>query len=262
MKIQVSDDYITKSSNSVKYGGYSCKNFSYAGSISSMNSSTREPSPPPPPPPHHLLDEFCDTPILKPLECNVNNNNNHGLYSVKNASICYNECNMPPTSKSEPLSNLIVMSYEACPFTLGADNAFNQNLETDSIDYGNRPLENFYGIATNTNANSISNNNNPFQLAQYQSHSKVNSLKQLKKDLAIKKQVAASSLPSSSNFNFNNDNRISDNVNNEQNFPYLMNSQSEFYQNQHKQHKNLESYQYFKNSEIIIGQNDIIASVV
>ena len=166
---------------------------------------------------------------------------------------------MPPPSKSDPLSNLIVMSYEACPFTLGADDDINQNLETNSIDYGNRPLENFYGTITNTN--SISNNNNPYQLAQYQSHSKVNSLKQLKKDLAIKKQVAASSSSSSSNSNFNN-NRMSDNVNIEQNFPYLMNSQSEFYQNQQQQHKHLESYKYFKKSEIILGQNDIIASVV
>jgi hypothetical protein len=267
MKIQVSDDYFAKSiSNSAKYAGYSSKNFSYAGSISSMNSSACDSSIP------HRLDEYRDVPMLKPLECNVNNSNNdnHGLYSVKNASICYNECNNNNnnnnnTSKTDPLSNLIVMSYEACPFTLSTGEDPSNNLhfkvnELNSIDYGNYPVENFYGTATATNLNP---NNNPFQLAQYQSHSKVNSLKQLKKDLAIKKQVAATSSSASYGHSTLN-NRINDfHVNIEQNFPYQMTNQSgDFYQKQHPQQKHLESYQYFKNSEVILGQNDIIASVV
>jgi len=232
--------------------------------------------------------------MLKPLECNVNNgnNDNHGLYSVKNASICYNECNNTNNnnnaSNADPLSNLIVMSYEACPFTLSSGVAENDEdpsnslrfkvNELNSIDYGNYPVENFYGTATATNLNPIANNcmnnnnnnsnNNPFQLAQYQSHSKVNSLKQLKKDLAIKKQVAATSsaassqMPSYGHSTLNN--RINDfHVNIEQNFPYQMTNQSgDFYQKQQPQQKHLESYQYFKNSEVILGQNDIIASVV
>ena len=249
MKIQVSDDYFAKNLNASKYG-YSCKNFSYAGSLSSsMNSSCDS---------GHLDNEFRGVPMMKPLECNVNNtshrfqqdqNEQHGLYSVKNASIRYDESNA--NSKNDPLSNLIVMSYEACPFTLSAKNESRAHTnELNSIDYGNHPLESFYGTSVSGNLS------NAFQIAQIQSqNSKVNTLKQLKKDLALKKQVASAYNNSNLNNRMIPANNISsiNCVNSEQ----TCSNQNDIYQQKH-----LETYQYLKNSELLLGQHDIIASVV
>ena len=208
MKIQVSDDYYVKSLNPVKYD-YSSKNFSYAGSLSSMDSS---------------CDSYKDVPILKPLECNVNSHQNeHGLYSVKNASIHqFNECTNLNNGRSEPTSNLIVMSYEACPYTVKL---------SEHAEYGNHPLENFYASNLSENQNSALHGS---QL--HTQHPKVNSLRQLKKELALKKQSSASY----SNSNLNTSRIV-------QHHPQ-------------QQHRNMDPY--FNSREILLSQDEIIASVV
>jgi hypothetical protein len=184
--------------------------------------------------------------------------NEQGLYSVKNASIQFNiSHNRSMNNYAKP--NLMVKGYDI--YTEQANlnhykSTINNQNELFNIDYGH--MNNEYKINMNNNESlymdrnsRIENVNNILQIAQQQQQfqiqnlqpNKTNSLRKIKKELEYRKN----SNIMYSNSNLNNNNNL------------ILSNQSS--PNQNSIDNNSNPYHYLSR-EILLSPNEIIASVV
>jgi hypothetical protein len=240
VKIQVIDDYLSKTHlTAIKYGaqyggrgigggGGGNNNFSYAGSFSSIGSSSYESSP------SEDLNMRGNNNNLAELAANNNNNmnNEHGLYSVKMASIQFNSVSQQQSNNCAP-ANLVVSDVLT---TLNDYDIF-ETRERASVNRAQLQ------------------NSSPGQQQQQQPNVLVNpktsSLKKLKKEIALKKSIN----------NLNNSNGSSSHTtvsppsrNSPFNAPInVINSSSM---------EDKAIYEYLSSNQILLNPNHIIASVV
>ena len=286
VKIQVTDDYLSSSKTQQAQKAQqelldtsklrfqpnitNSENFNYAGSFSSIGEST-----------HSYQSNVSNTENPKTSL----NENEQGLYSVKNASIQYSTVN---TSQINDLPrNISPIEYKQQQHMYDQQDAY---FKASLIDVANNNGSSMQqstptGSSTNqdnsylelSNGMQSFNNNTNARLSQ---QPKMNSLKQLKKDLALKKAVtqAANSL---SNMNSNNHLHLysshNDNkINNYNNTSFIgggggvgynkSNLVNENNSNNNSNIYNEAAFQYLSNksntNEVLLNPNEVIASVV
>lgn len=213
MKIQVVDDYVStggKNFTSIKYG-YANNNFSYAGSFSSIGSSYES----------NLIDDG-----LK-IKNSPRGENEQGLYSVKNASIQFNNQNQSNDSNLANANEYNI--YDSSCLSTELNNG-KQRLNIEQNVY-NCVLASANYSNSNLQLNHLQSNLQQFN------QPKTSSLKKLKKEIALKKA----------------------------NYSNLSKPESPQGYNSMEKNNNIlyeSSYGYLNNKEVLLNPDEIIASVV
>lgn len=227
------DDYLSKNMNSMKYTGYSNNNFSYAGSFSSIGSSSYESNP---------VDDYNNNHHSKHQPMNRMNNlgadaglakssseNDHGLYSVKTASIHFNSISQ---MNSHVDDNLIVSDLKEYDVFESRENLIRESL---------------------ANFNQL-NGTHFTPVPMMGLNPKTSSLKKLKKEIALKKSsnlTNGSLLLTSPSTATTSAHSIANSSNN-----------SSCHHNNNNTISGEKVIYEYLNTPIVLNANDIIASVV